>query len=184
MMKFLTSTYTHTSKQALTESSTDTHKHTVVHKHFSVRWNLGTHKLSVGQERDAGSANYTQRKEILRLWDCPRQQRRGAGSKLPALHSTLCIFWAAFHDLPFLQVSKCASELLLASRHHQGLISYFQFHHWWLPSCLSTLVSDKKLGKHRHAKPPSELLTCLNANDLLVLYPTHSTAYPAVRVGR
>lgn len=72
-------------------------------------------------------------------------------------------------------------ELLLASRHHQGLISCFQFHHWWLPSCLSTLVSDKKMGKHCHPKPPSELLTCLNANDLLVLHPTHSTAYQAGR---
>lgn len=49
---------------------------------------------------------------------------------------------------------------------------------------LSTLVSDKKLGKPSHAQPPSELLTCLNANYLLVLYPTHSTAYQDVRLGR
>lgn len=107
-MKFLTSSYTHESKQALTESSTDTHIHTVVHKHFSVHWKLGTHKFSVGQEKDARSAYYTREKEILRLWNRPGQQRRGAGSKLPALHSTPRIFWAAFHDLPFLQVSKCA----------------------------------------------------------------------------
>lgn len=157
MMKFLTSTYTHKSKQALIESSTDIHIHTIVHKHFSVHWKLGTHKLSVGQERDAHSAYYTEEKETLRPWHCPGQQRRGAGSKLPALHSTLCIFWATFHDLPFLQVNKCATnELLLAPRHHQGLISCLQFHHWRLPLCLSTIVSDKKLGKHYHAKPQFE----------------------------
>lgn len=49
---------------------------------------------------------------------------------------------------------------------------------------LSTLVSDKKLGKPGHAQPPSELLTYLNANYLLVLYPARSTAYQDVRMGR
>lgn len=49
---------------------------------------------------------------------------------------------------------------------------------------LSALVSDKKLGKTRRAQPPSELLTYLNANYLLVLYPTRFTAYQDVRMGR
>lgn len=48
----------------------------------------------------------------------------------------------------------------------------------------STLVSDKKLGKPSHAQPPSELLTYLNANYLLVLYPTRFTAYKDVRMAR
>lgn len=49
---------------------------------------------------------------------------------------------------------------------------------------LSTLVSDKELGKPSQAQPPSELLTYLNANYLLVLYPTRLTAYQDVRMGR
>lgn len=42
---------------------------------------------------------------------------------------------------------------------------------------LSTLVSDKELGKPSQAQPPSELLTYLNANYLLVLYPALSDSF-------
>lgn len=177
-MKFLTSTYTHKSKQALSQSCTDTHICMVVHKHFSVHWKLKTHKLTVGQERDACSTYYIEEKEILRPWTAERCRKQTASSPQHTLYFLGSISWPPIPAGE--QMCKVSSSL------SPGTTKV------WFHVCSFTTGDCPRAYQHlfltrtweNTAKPPSELLTYLNANDLLVLYPTRSTAYQDVRMGR
>lgn len=151
----------------------------VVHKHFRVHWKLKTHRLSVGQERDACSTYHIEEKEFS---DCEialdSREVQEANCQLSTAHFV-------FSGQHFMTSHSCRwanvqGELLLVPRHHRGLISCLQFHD--CPQAYQHLFLTRSW--ENTAKLPSELLTYLNVNDLLVLYPTRSTAYQDVRMGR